>query len=67
MPRIDCFRTDRTFGVVERMLRGIGQVLFQITPLTGAVLPGALVALCLVAVTNADFRTGAVPGPPMVA
>lgn len=102
------FQNDRIFGIVDWMLRGIGQVVFQNNPLTGAIIlaalfwnswvygvtcilgvaagtlaalalgadrglvraglfgfNGALVALCLVAFTSADFRTGAVPSPLM--
>lgn len=108
MPGIDHFQNDRTFGIVDWLLRGIGQVVFQNNPLSGAIIlgalffnswiygatcilgvtagtltalalkadrgliraglfgfNGALVALCLVAFTSADFRTGAVPSPMM--
>ena len=105
---VDRFRDDPRFGLVDWCLRGIGQVVFQNNPLSGAVIlfalffnswiyggiaivgvlastlaalalradrdlikaglfgfNGALVALCLVAFTSADFRTGAIPSPLM--
>ncbi len=105
---IDRFQNHPQAGVIDWLLRGIGQVVFQNNPLSGAVIllalffnswiygaaaifgvtvstltalalkadrslvkaglfgfNGALVALCLVAFTSADFRTGAVPSPLM--
>ncbi|MCA8882155.1 MAG: urea transporter [Rhodobacteraceae bacterium] len=105
---INRLQDDPHVGLADWLLRGIGQVVFQNNPLSGAVIlfalffnswvygaaaifgvtvstltaivlkadrglikaglfgfNGALVALCLVAFTSADFRTGAVPSPLM--
>lgn len=105
---INRYRDDPRVGLIDWLLRGIGQVVFQNNPLSGAVIllalyynswiygtaalfgvlvstlaaivlkadrglikaglfgyNGALVALCLIAFTSADFRTGAVPSPLM--
>lgn len=105
---INQFQDDPRVGLVDWMLRGIGQVVFMNNPLSGAVIlfalffnswiygtaaifgvavstltavalkadrglikaglfgfNGTLVALCLIAFTSADFRTGAVPSPLM--
>jgi urea transporter len=102
------YQNHPVLGIFDWMLRGLGQVVFQDNPLSGAVIlaalfynswiygaaaimgvaagtltalvlgadrglvrsglfgfNGALVALCLVAFTSADFRTGAVPSPLM--
>ena len=105
---VNRFQNDPVFGFADWTLRGVGQVVFQNNPVSGAVIllalfynswiygcaaiygvavstlaalalgadrsliraglfgfNGALVALCLVAFTSADFRTGAVPSPLM--
>lgn len=108
MMHMDHFQDDPKFGLVDWLLRGVGQVVFQNNPLSGAVIllalfynswiygsaaifgvtistltaiglkadrglikaglfgfNGALVALCMIAFTSADFRTGAIPSPLM--
>lgn len=105
---INRFQDAPRVGIVDWLLRGIGQVVFQNNPLSGAIIlaalfynswiygsaaifgvavstltaivlradrglvkaglfgfNGALVALCLIAFTSADFRNGAVPSPLM--